>query len=171
MAAHPSTPISPSEASLLPRADRINLSRLRCGHHPAILSNEHRPRPDTLASCHWRRGPLESIVHLFSECPGLGVECWTHDITSPSDLWNSTSSSLSFLRETPFCGRPTRAPPPSLQFSWRGNLRERKLSWRRWALAPPSTASNQGSPPPRPCSQFLLGWFLVSTSKIPLAEL
>ena len=45
-----------------------------------------------------------------------------------------------------------------------------RLSWRCWEHAPPSTASSQGTPPPRPCSPFLLGWSLALTNSNPLAE-
>ena len=52
--------------------------------------------------------------------------------------------------------------------SWNGF--SSRPSWRRWALVPSSTALNQVTPPPRPCSQFLLGWFVVLTNEISLAE-
>ena len=60
----PPPPINPVEASL-PRADRVHLSRLRCGHHPAILTYEARLRPDTDPACRWCQGPPESVPHLF----------------------------------------------------------------------------------------------------------
>ena len=56
------------------------------------------------------------------------------------------------------CCKDIGAAPPS------------RPSWRRWIHASHSTVSNRGTPPPRPCSPFLLGWSLASISLSPLAE-
>ena len=59
---------------------RVHLSRLRCGHHPGILSYEHHLRPDTDPFCCWCRGPSESVDHLFSECPASMIQISKHEI-------------------------------------------------------------------------------------------
>ena len=93
----PPPPISEEEL-LLPRADRVHLARLRCGHHLSIPAYEHRIRPDLDPSCRWCQGVPETVLHLFEECPNLAGHRSAENISSVRALWDSPSSSLSFLR-------------------------------------------------------------------------
>ena len=93
----PPPPISEEEL-LLPRVDRVHLARLRCGHHPSVPAYEHRIRPDLDPCCRWCQGVPETVLHLFEECPNLVGHRSAANITSVRALWDSPSSSLSFLR-------------------------------------------------------------------------
>ena len=92
-------PSANQEELSLPRQDRVHLSRLRCGHHPAIPSYEHRLRPDTNPTCRWCQGPAETVTHLFEDCPALGGTRGLRGITTVGDLWTSPAASLGFLRD------------------------------------------------------------------------
>ena len=93
-----SPPSISSDETMLPRADRVHLARLRCGHHPALLSYECRLRPETDPTCRWCGVTPESLSHLMQECRHLEAERTAVGITHTRDLWNIPSLSLDFLR-------------------------------------------------------------------------
>ena len=93
----PPPTINPEETSL-PRRDCVHLARLRCGHHPDLLSYECRLRPDTPSSCRWCGVREETLSHLFEECPALAAHRIAAGITVTRDLWDAPRSSLDFLR-------------------------------------------------------------------------
>ena len=90
--------ISTDERSL-PRADRVHLSRLRCGHHPSLLSYECRVRPDTDPACRWCGSVPEDLPHLLLTCSALEDPRNRWGITSLRDLWERPAASLAFLRD------------------------------------------------------------------------
>jgi hypothetical protein len=71
---------------------------LRCGHHPRLLSYEHRLRPDSDPSCRWCGEEPESVSHLLAECPRLAVLRADAGVATPRDLWSSPTESVDFLR-------------------------------------------------------------------------
>jgi len=46
-------------------------ARLRCGHHPALLSYGCRYRPDTGTACWWCELVPEELPHLLTTCRAL----------------------------------------------------------------------------------------------------
>ena len=91
-------PISPEERSLS-RADRVNLSRLRCGHHPALPSYMHRigrAPTDTCDQCHGAPGGTD---HLILQCPTLQQHRDAHSIQALENLWSQPVTVVNFLRD------------------------------------------------------------------------
>ena len=60
-----SPPISES-GDQLPRADRVHLSRLQCGHHLSLHSYEDWVRPEVEPSCRWCGQDVESVSQLLT---------------------------------------------------------------------------------------------------------
>ena len=89
--------INPDECSL-PRAERVHLARLRCGHHPGLLSYENRLRPASDPTCRWCSGPPETTAHLFTDCTALATHRAAAGIVGPVDLWERPAASVDFLR-------------------------------------------------------------------------
>lgn len=90
---------NPDETTL-GRVDRVHLSRLRCGHHPGLLSYEARLRPETDPTCRWCGLREESLTHLFEDCPGTAAERLRCRMSTPRDLWDFPVRSVAFLRAT-----------------------------------------------------------------------
>ena len=90
-------PISPDELSL-PRQDRVHLARLRCGHHPALLSYENRLRPEVDPTCRWCGTTSETVSHIFQECEAVSGDRLAAGISSSRDLWTRPGVALGFLR-------------------------------------------------------------------------
>lgn len=83
----------------LPRADRVHLSRLRCGHHPVLQSYQCRignSPTDTCLRCH---GAPDSVRHVMAECPTIAPSRHTHGVSTVRDLWDRPVSCIAFLRE------------------------------------------------------------------------
>jgi hypothetical protein len=93
----PPPTISLDEA-LLPRPDRVHLARVRCGHHPALLSYENRIRPDVDPTCRWCGDSPETVSHIFDGCIGLLAERAVIGIRSSRDLWDRPILAVEFLR-------------------------------------------------------------------------
>ena len=64
----------------------------------SLLPLEHRIRPNLDPSCRWCQGDPETVIHLFEECPNLVGLRSAANILAVRALWDSLSSSLSFLR-------------------------------------------------------------------------
>ena len=85
------------EERLLPRADRVHLTRLRCGHHPAVPAYRHRiglEATDACTMCGTRPG---TVKHLLLDCPQLHTQRNRHNITTLENLWNNPVSTRDFL--------------------------------------------------------------------------
>ena len=57
----------PSETSL-PREDRVHLARLRCGHHPALLSYQKRWDKSVVDTCPGCNSAPHTIKHIIEDC-------------------------------------------------------------------------------------------------------
>ena len=82
----------------LPRQDRVHLARLRCGHHPALLSYENRLRPDVDPTCRWCGTTGETVSHLLGDCAGVAGDRLAAGLSSARDLWARPVQALGFLR-------------------------------------------------------------------------
>ena len=83
----------------LPRADRVHLSRLRCGHHTALAT--YRKRIDDSADevcTHCSTNTHNLLIHIMTHCTALTHIRAQHNISSPLDLWHSPANCLLFLR-------------------------------------------------------------------------
>ena len=100
-------PTISTDETLMSRADRVHLARLRCGHHPALLSYECRLREDTDPTCRWCGNLPESLPHLLEDCLGLTAERTTCGVTHTRDLWSRPSQVLRFLRLAGLLQNPT----------------------------------------------------------------
>ena len=90
-------PVNPRKNSL-PRADRVHLSRLRCGHHTSLPHYMHRiglaPSPD----CSLCGGAEGTVEHVLLHCPTIQQHRDTYHIHSLEHLWTHPEESLRFLR-------------------------------------------------------------------------
>ena len=96
--------IHPSETSL-PREDRVHLARLRCGHHPALLSYQKRldvSRSDVCTGCNIAP---HSIKHIIEDCTALEHTRQQHNIHSLKELWENPGPTVSFLRDSGLFGQ------------------------------------------------------------------
>ena len=90
-------PIASDELSL-PRRCRVDLARLRCGHHLSLRSYENRLRTEVDPNCRWCGSSPETVSHIFQECPTLAGARADRGITGPRALWSNPALSLDFLR-------------------------------------------------------------------------
>ena len=104
---NPLPPIA-AEESELPRRDRVHLSRLRSGLHPALLSYECILRPDVDPACRWCGEAPEEITHILERCPGTQDARRRFGVTSPSDLWTRPIPTLACRREVGLIQDPPR---------------------------------------------------------------
>mgnify|MGYP000498274895 CR=1 FL=1 len=93
----PPPQVDPSEEQL-PRAERVNLCRLRCGHHAGLRSYRFRIglEPDDL--CLRCLGAPDTVVHVVEDCPALTPEREAAGVTSCLDLWDKPVEAAEFLR-------------------------------------------------------------------------
>ncbi|XP_076042756.1 uncharacterized protein LOC143026373 [Oratosquilla oratoria] len=94
--------IHPSESSL-PRKDRVHLARLRCGHHPALLSYQKRLDDRAVNSCPGCNASPHTIQHIMEDCIIHNHARKQHNIHSIKDLWENPVSAVAFLGETGLC--------------------------------------------------------------------
>ena len=59
----------------LPRQDRIHLSRLRCGHHPALQAYQHRINSNNPPECPNCGTQPHTVIHVMEECEEF---LWSH---------------------------------------------------------------------------------------------
>ena len=87
------------EERQLPRADRVTLARLRCGHHPALPSYMHRigrADSDSCVRCHADVGDTQ---HVLLHCPTLDTHRTRHHIHSLEHLWTRPVAVMQFLHD------------------------------------------------------------------------
>ena len=65
--------VDPSE-EWLPRSDRVNLCRLRCGHHAGLRSYRFRIGLETDDLCLICLGASDTVAHVIEVCPALTQE-------------------------------------------------------------------------------------------------
>ena len=80
----------------LPRADRVQPSRLHCGHHTALAT--YQKRIDDSVVCTHCSTNTHSLTHIMTHCPVLTHIRTQHNISSPLDMWHSLANCLLFLR-------------------------------------------------------------------------
>ena len=78
-------PVASSEA-VLPRPDRVHLSRLRCGHHPSLPSYMHRIGRAASDLCNFCSLAPGSVSHFLLHCPSLTLHraSTPHTLTGPT---------------------------------------------------------------------------------------
>ena len=96
--------IHPSESSL-PREDRVHLARLRCGHHPALLSFRETLDASIADVCPDCNTAPHSIEHIMENCNAHNHTRQQHNIHSLRDLWESPVQAVAFLRSTGLFGQ------------------------------------------------------------------
>ena len=87
------------EERQLPRADRVTLARLRCGHHQALPSYMHRigrADSDSCVRCHADVGDTQ---HVLLHCPTLDTHRTRHHIHSLEHLWTRPVAVMQFLHD------------------------------------------------------------------------
>ena len=82
----------------LPRADRVHLTRLRCGHHTALSTYRKRIDDSVDEVCTHCSTNTHSLTHIMIHCPALTHIRAQHNISSPLDLWHFPANCLFFLR-------------------------------------------------------------------------
>ncbi len=96
--------IHPTE-SLLPREDRVHLARLRCGHHPALLTYQKRLDDSVADACPGCNTTPHTIKHILEDCISHNHLRQQHNIHSVRDMWESPVSVMAFLRSTGLFGQ------------------------------------------------------------------
>ena len=96
--------IHPSESSL-PREDRVHLARLRCGHHPALLSYQKRLDDRIADTCPDCNTSPHTIKHIIEDCTAHIEARQQHNMHNIRDLWESPVTSMAFLREVGLFGQ------------------------------------------------------------------
>ena len=91
--------VDPSELELL-RSDRVDLSRLRCGHHIGLRYYSHRIGLQRVFSDLCRRclGAPDTLSHVMGVCPVLHLERETWLFDAERDLWTRPTQAAEFLR-------------------------------------------------------------------------
>ena len=82
----PPPQLDPSE-EWLPRSDRVNLCRLRCGHHAGLRSYRFRIGLETDDLCLRCLGASDTVAHVIEECPALTQECEAAGVGACLELW------------------------------------------------------------------------------------
>ena len=82
------------------REDRVHLSRLRCGHHPALPSYMNRIGRAPSADCVLCQAEPGTVEHVLLHCPTLQEARAYHNITSLEHLWTRPTDVMDFLRST-----------------------------------------------------------------------
>ena len=89
--------IADSESSL-PRDSRVHLARLRCGHHPSLLTYQNRINQNIDPTCRYCGTVPETISHLIEDCPPLSALRDAHGVRLASHLWSRPVETIDFLR-------------------------------------------------------------------------
>ena len=93
--------IADSESSLT-RESRVHLARLRCGHHPSLLSYQNRICPSTDPVCRYCGAFPETVPHLLEDCQPLSALRAAHGVQHSIQLWSHPSETIEFLRSAGF---------------------------------------------------------------------
>ena len=91
--------VDDSEATLS-REDQVHLSRLRCGHHNALMAYRMRIHTETSDICPLCNAGTHTTHHIMQECPSLTT--LRHSYTLPIgilDLWVGPGPSVAYLRD------------------------------------------------------------------------
>lgn len=88
----------PSQTLKLPRETRVHLARLRCGHHPSLLTYQNRIDQRIDPTCRHCRTTPETISHLLEDCPSLSALRAAHGVDCTSHLWSCPVEAIDFLR-------------------------------------------------------------------------
>ena len=91
-----------SSEKTLDRADRVHLTRLRSGHHPALLSYRKRLELDGITddTCPNCRLGTHNITHIMEHCTAHTTLRHRHNINSVRDLWDNPIRAVAYLRST-----------------------------------------------------------------------
>ena len=93
-------PLIAEEERALSRTDRVHLSRLRCGHHPALQSYRHRIGLAEVDECNLCGEVPGDITHVLLNCRTLHDIRQQHDINTLEHLWTRPCDSMQFLHES-----------------------------------------------------------------------
>ncbi|XP_076039876.1 post-GPI attachment to proteins factor 6 isoform X2 [Oratosquilla oratoria] len=85
--------------------DRVHLARLRCGHHPALLSYQKRLDDRVVNSCPGCNTSPHTIQRIMEDCIIHNHARKQHNIHSIKDLWENPVSAVAFLGETGLLGQ------------------------------------------------------------------
>ena len=96
--------IHPSE-STLPREDRVHLARLRCGHHPALLSYQKRLDDSADDTCPGSITQTPNIKHIMEDCTAHFHTRQQHNIHSLRDLLERPAPAMAYLKATGLLGQ------------------------------------------------------------------
>ena len=83
----------------IPRADRVHLSRLRCGHHTSIPSYMHRIGQLSDPTCDLCGNATGSVEHILLHCPAIQSHRDNHGIHALEHLWERPEEAIGFLRD------------------------------------------------------------------------
>ena len=89
----------------LPRADRVHLSRLRCGHHTELATYRKRIDDSVDEVCRHCSTNTHSLTHIMTHCPALTYIRVQHNISSPLDQWHSPANRLLLFRGAGLLGQ------------------------------------------------------------------
>ena len=96
--------IHPSETTL-PREDRVHLARLRCGHHPALLSYQKRLDDSADDTCPGCNTHTHNIKHIMEDCITHNHIRQQHNIHSLRDVWERPVQAVAYLRASGLLGQ------------------------------------------------------------------
>ena len=97
----PPPDISSTETQLS-RSERVHLTRLRCGHHPALNTYKHRLHNAHTDLCPFCQASPHTVMHLIVDCPNLAALRQVHNIDHIQQLWSEPVSVVAFLRDAGF---------------------------------------------------------------------
>ena len=89
--------IADSESSLS-RESRVHLARLRCGHHPSLLTYQKRIDQTVDPTCRFCGTNDETVTHLTEDCQPLSALRGAWGVQHASHLWSRPAETLEFLR-------------------------------------------------------------------------
>ena len=100
-----SSPKTHQSEHALPRADRVHLGRLHCGHRttPATYRKSLDDSVDEI--CTYCSTNTHSLTHIMTHCPALTHIMTQYNISSPLDLWHSPANCLFFLKVAGLLGQ------------------------------------------------------------------
>ena len=91
-------PLTADSESVLPRESRVHLARLRCGHHPSLLTYQNRIDQSVDPACRFCGEAPETVQHLIEDCHDLAALRAAHGVQCTLDLWSCPAETLEFLR-------------------------------------------------------------------------
>ena len=97
--------INTSETTLS-RQDRVDLARMRSGHHPSLRVYQRRldeSKSDTCPDCNTMQ---HNIKHVIEECPNHITLRTKHNIHKVEDMWRCPVQAAAYLGDVGLCGQP-----------------------------------------------------------------